>query len=290
MKKTIEWRAWARTWILGLLGIACVSMTSAQTPLVWYKMNEGTGTLVGDSGSGTALNATMSGTATWTTSTPSGSGSAVSIVDNATDANFISTASVAGTKLDGLTKFTITLWVNLQALPASGDRLLSTLTASPYKGFDFNLQSVSGYTFSPTLMVDGVTGSAVGTPSTSVTADHSWVFLSVSYDGSLSGSNTTFYSGTTSGSLLNLGIASITSGAVDTGASALQIGNTTASPSDRTMSALYDDVRIYSGVLTSTEIDAIRMDAVPEPSAALLATLALACFVLGKLRPRRQSL
>ncbi len=290
MKKSIKWRAWARTGVLGLLGMACVSVASAQTPLVWYKMNEGTGTLVADSGSGAALNATMSGTATWTNSTPSGTGSAVSIVDNTTDANFVSTGSVAGTKLDGLTKFTITLWVNLQSLPASGDRLLSTLSVIPYKGFDFNLQNVSGYSFAPTLMVDGVTGSAVGAPSTSVTSDHSWVFLSVSYDGSLSGGNTTFYSGAASGSLLTLGTASITSGAVDTGAGSLQIGNTTASASDRTMSALYDDVRIYSEVLTSTEIDAIRMDAVPEPSAALLAVFGLACFVLLKLRPRCQSL
>lgn len=283
----MAWHLLVKAMGLVLLGITTVSVASAQTPLVWYKLNEGTGTTVLDSGSGTALNATLSGTATWTTSTPSGSGAALSIVDNATDANFASSGSVTGTKIDALTKFTITMWVNLQAVPTAGDRLLSTLSLSTYKGFDFNIQSVSSYTFTPTLLVDGVTGGAVGASATAVTSDHSWLFLSVSYDGSLGSSNTTFYSGATSGSLVNLGTASISSGAVDSSTGSLQVGNTTASTTDRTDTALFDDIRIYGSVLTSTEIDAIRMDAVPEPSTALLASLALAGFALRKLRARR---
>ena len=295
MKKTMEWRLSARTLVLGLLGIACVSVASAQTPLVWYKMNEGSGTLVGDSGSGTALNATMSGTATWTTSTPSGTGSAVSIVDNATDANFISTGAVTGTKVDALSQFTITLWVNLQALPTAGDRLISTLNVGATKGFDLNIQNptsgtLSAANFCPTLMVDGYAAPAVGAPSNNVSAANTWLFLAVTYDGLSSSGNVKFYSGNTSGALISLGTTSITSGAVDSTTGALQIGNTSASSGDRTPSALFDDVRIYGGVLTSTDIDTIRMDAVPEPSTALLAALGLAGFGLLKLRSRRQLL
>lgn len=272
--------------VLSLLGMSVIGVASAQTPLVWYKLNEGTGTTVLDSGSGTALNATLGGTTTWTNSTPSGSGTALSLTDDGTDANFLSSGAVTGTKIDALTKFTLTMWVNLQAVPTAGDRLISTLSLTSFKGFDFNMQSVSSYTFTPTLLVDGVTGGSVGASATAVTSDHSWLFLSVSYDGSLGSSNTTFYSGAMTGSLVNLGTSSISSGAVDTSTGSLQVGNTTASTTDRTDTALFDDIRIYGSVLTSTEIDAIRMESVPEPSTALLASLALAGFALRKLRAR----
>lgn len=264
---------------------------SAQTPLLWYKMDDGSGTTVTDSGSGTALNGTLTGTATWSSNTPSGTGSGVSLTSDGTDANAITTGSVANTKIDKLTQFTLTLWVNLQAAPAVADRFVSILELNTAKGFDLEIQAPSSGTlsagnFRPTLLVDGFGGV---TASANTGADNQWLFLAVTYDGSLTSGNVKFYTGNQAAVVAQLGATqTLNSGQVDSSTGLFQVGNTSASSSDRTASSLFDDVRIYGSVLTSSDLESIRMESVPEPSVLSLTLVAMIGGACLRRRLRRQ--
>lgn len=274
----------------GCLLFAALSVeSSAQTLLVRYTFDEGSGTSVADSGTGVSSVGTLGGNATWSTNTPGGTGSSLGFTKNGTDANFV-TASAA--EVDGLGSFTITLWLNVQGAISNGDRLVSTLSAATFKGFDFNLQSVTGSgastTFNPALLVDGNTGPSAFVGTASINANSQWVFLAVTYDGTKTSNNVAFYTGSVSSSSLQLGIlGTINMGAVDATTGALQIANTSASASDRTPTALFDDVRIYGGVADAAFIEGVRISAVPEPASFAGVAGAATLLAVGFARRRR---
>ena len=286
---------------LPFLALACVSALSvtlnAQTLLVHYDLNEGSGTTAADSTTGTASNGTLGGNATWSTSTPGGSGASLSLTKNATDANFVSTGA---SEVDALASFTITLWFNAQGTITAGDRLLSTLSAGTFKGFDFNLQAltstatdISGSGFRLGLLVDGTSGGSAlfSSAGTSVNANNQWVFLAVTYDGTATSNNVSFYTGTSGSAVTQLGIVgTLNMGAVDSTTGSLQVGNTTATTGDRTPSGLFDDVRIYNGVASSAFLNDVRLEnlsGIPEPSTYAAIAGALALVATGFARRRK---
>jgi len=269
--------------------ICCfVSASTAQTLLVHYDLEEGTGSTATDSGTGTDSNGTLGGNATWSTNTPSGDGSSLSLSKNGTDSNFVSASS---SEVDALSSFTITLWLNIQGNINVGDRLVSTLSSETFKGFDFNIQAltsgssdISASGFRLGLLVDGVSGGSalVSSAGTSVNADSQWAFLAVTYDGTRTSNNVAFYTGTTTATVSQLGLVdSLNMGTVDSTTGNLQIGNTSATTSDRTPSALFDDVRIYSGAASSAFLEDVRVDnlaSIPEPATS---TMILGSFILA---------
>lgn len=286
---------------LPLLALACVSALGvtldAQTLLVHYDLNEGSGTTATDSTTGTASDGTLGGNATWSTNTPDGSGSSLSLTKNATDANFVSAGS---SEVNALTSFTITLWFNAQGTVTAGDRLLSTLSSGTFKGFDLNLQAltstatnISASGFRLGLLVDGTSGGSAlfSSAGTSVNASNQWVFLAVSYDGTKTTDNVSFYTGTSGSAVTQLGVVgTLNMGAVDSTTGSLQIGNTTATTGDRTPTGLFDDVRVYSGVASSGFLNDVRLDnlsSVPEPSTCAAVAGALALVATGILRRRK---
>lgn len=273
------------------LALGLASAASAQTLLVRYDFDEGTGTTAADSGTGVASNGTFGGNATWSSNTPDGSGSSLSLAKNATDANHVTASSA---EVNSLSSFTITLWINAQGTITAGDRLVSTLSSGTFKGFDLNLQAltstatdISASGFRLGLLVDGTSGGSAlfSSAGTSINANNQWVFVAVSYDGTKTSDNVTFYTGAVSSAVGQLGIVgTLNMGAVDGTTGSLQIGNTSATTGDRTPSSLFDDVRIYSGVATSSFLNDVRLQNlsnIPEPSTwgalagALSASLAI---------------
>lgn len=239
-----------------------------------------------DTGTGTPAPLTAIGTNSFVTNTPSGTGAAYS---NGAGADaYLTTGTLAnpdtGTdpaKTDGLTQFTVTLWVNLQATPTINDRLISDWNTGLTEGFDLRINTASTTSYQLGAVVDNNTAFS----STNVVpGGNGWAFIAFTYDGNQPSANALLYTGTTSSSASALGTAlTINSGPMANNTNDLQIGGTAASASDRSPSALFDDVRIYDSVLTLAELEQIRLANIPEPAVAALSLVG----ALGFLRRRR---
>lgn len=226
---------------------------------------------------------------------PSGTGSVFNTGNGVN--NYLTTATAGdpdgaigdADKLDNLQAFTLTLWVNLQAVTLN-DRFISKggapVTPNTIDGFDFYMGSSvsSASSFGLTLSVDGTSVNSIVTG-----AANQWVFFAVTYDGSLTSNNVMFYRGTTAVTAAQLGttLTILNEGAVGDNALPFQVANTTQSGLDRTPTGLFDDIRVYSGVGDAAFIESVRLANVPEPSAAtaLLGGTAL----LGLIRRRQVS-
>lgn len=269
------------------------SLAVAQTPLVHYTFDEGSGTIAANSGSlgsGSDLTLNFSNDRiAWTTATPGGLGSALQFTGGFATGYAAGNAAGLNTNLQA---FTITMWVNVTDVGSltNGDRLLGVWNNNA--GFDlrFNNVNTAAGTATLALLVDGADRNSTS----SIAVNNGWAFVAVSYDGSQTASNVAFYNGGAgiNASASQLGsLGTLNRGQVDTlsaTAGMLQIGSSqSAGSNDRTPPAIFDDVRIYSGVLDATQIEAVRLAAIPEPSsaAAFLAGASLAGAVW--LRRRR---
>jgi len=233
-----------------------------------------------DTGTGTAANGNLSSGSSYTTSTPGGSGYAF---NTGSGVNTYLTTGANDTggdanKLDSLSTFTISGWLNLQADPTAGstpDRLVSKWASTPSAaGYELTVgNATTGTTtagnFTLRLQIQGNT--VVSTVSTG--ADHSWLFFAVTYN-SVTGM-VNFYVGDTASTVTTLGSSLYIAGGVTSDNTApLQVGGTAATASDRTPSGYFDDIRIYNTVLNAGELESVRAANVPE--AATLGMLAVA--------------
>lgn len=268
--------------------VACLFAASldAQTLLSHYTL-DGNGTDTGTVG----VNGTPTGSAAY-----GASGSGVGIFDQALSSpggtNDYFTAATADNAAFALDAITIALWVKIDSTTSSQiDRLVSNVTGS--SGFDF--------TISKTTAGAGAGGADLfefsfgfNGPSTRVTSADSqyvsdkWLFLAVTYDSANAADNVKFYSGSeTTNVLLNDTLTSFTTGSIAISSSALEIGGTPASTGDRSPTALFNDVRIYSGALTLSELETLRADVVPVPEPSQYALL-FGAASLGAIALRRR--
>ena len=235
----------------------------AGTRLLHYSFDEGSGTVTEDvSGSAPEAPGQLMGNAGWTEATPRASGHALNI-SSGESGDYVDSGPVE--KLAGLTQFTVTLWINLQGAPNSLDRILSTSEQGSFGGFDLHIVkplngNLAPSNFSLGLAVNGNVDSAVTVASEGMNADMSWVFVAVTYDGTLEADNVNFYAGSSSkpSYLLDSRSRSISSGPVSQSIGSLRIGSTGASRQDRTPPAYIDEVQIFEGVLSLSQIDVIR--------------------------------
>lgn len=254
----------------------------AQTLLSHYKL-DGNGTDFGT----LAVNGATSGAATFT-NTGAGVGvfdEALRVGTGATD-HFI--APTANNPAYALSAITIALWVNVDTAAANNDRLVSTLTAS--NGFDLYMGSYTAGggaggadLFSLTFVVNGTSGGVSSTSATYVS--DKWLFLAVTYNGS----SALFYSGDLTTSATLKGTLAYAGGSIVASSANLEIGGTPATPNDRTPTALFNDVRIYNGALTVSQLEAVRLAAIPEPSQTVLGAGLLAFVVCARYSRRRCS-
>lgn len=253
---------------LGVSLAGTTSVNAAPIPLLHYTFDEASGPAL-DSGSGDAANGTFSGSATRTTDTPGAlPGRALSIAGGTTD--YVTSGDA--NKLDQLQQFTLTTWINLRGGPAQFDRLLSDHDATG--GWDLFIENPSGGgglsagSFALSLTVDTGTGAN----SANLSADNEWLFIAVTYDGTLTENNVRFYAGDVSTGVATAGDPkTMNKGTTDANNADFRIGATARTASDRTPVADFDDVRVYGDVLTPAELESIRLANVPEPTSALMA-------------------
>jgi hypothetical protein len=203
-------------------------------------------------------------------------------------------------KLDGLTAFTLTAWVNLQDLPAGNLRILAKQAATTFEGFSWNFSdprpdagSRTAASFGLRLFVGGTAAFAFDPVPTglSIDADNKWAFVAVSYDGNSFVDNTNYYVGSVDTPAALASTTSIAAGPTAPSTARFGVGFTDAAPAADTAPPGYlDDVRVYDGVLNEAELEQVRRaNLIPEPSSAALMAMAIcgAGWLARRGRPAR---
>lgn len=268
-----------------LLLVAASCVPSAQASLLLhYQMDEGTGKAVADTGTGTAANGTFVGTGSgWTTDTPSGAGFAYSVNDDA-GSSYITGGTIG--KVQGLGDFTISFWTKLSDISANTDRIFSTRGAGGTGNGFLDIIAASTDETNMTLRLefgDGV--GASGIASSSVFNATEWVFVAVVRDAATG--TVQFYIGDTDPTA-PLGLAGTTAGqtkstSINQNSGEFRLGGTASTSSNRTPDGYFSDFRIYDEMLSGVDLNAIRVDAIPEPATtALLGVAALGLVFLRK--------
>lgn len=266
---------------------AALSLTavvaSAQTPLSHYTLN-GNGNDLGSLDKDGAPNG--AGAATYVNEAIGKFSQSLSVGSGTQDYFVAPTGGAYG----ALNALTITLWVNI-ASAQNDDRLVSNLTKSN-TGFDFSLKGYKSGdsgdpdTFRVAFNYNGTSNARESTSSTYVTGE--WLFLAVTFDGA--SRTALFYGGNESSfDFIDSGVLDAAKGSsIASSTAGLEIGGTPASDADRTPNALFNDVRIYGEVLSQSQLNDIRLAAIPEPStyAMIFGVLALG-FVVVRKRLRR---
>ena len=239
-----------------------------------------------DLGTGTPAPGAFVGGATRTGDTPGGFSLGALDLLTAGGGTFVDAGDVD--KLDGLTGFTLTGWINLQDIPAGNLRIISKQGASTFEGFSWNFSDPrpevgarTAASFGLRLFVGGTTGFAFDPVPTglSIDADRKWAFVAVTYDGNSFSDNTNYYVGSVDTPALLASTTSIGAGPTAPSTARFGAGFTDAAPTADTAPPGYlDDLRVYDGVLNADEIEQVRLgNVVPEPSTTTL------CATVGAL-------
>ncbi len=268
-----------------------LSTASAQTLLLRYTFDESSGDAVNHGSAGGS--GVFTGGATRTSSTPSGSGFAADISGSG---QYVAGGNLSA--LDGLSSFTLTGWMNLQANPAHGARIMTKQEAwdgASSPGFSFAINNptagtISSSNFQLNLALGGEGGFSFNTSGANLDAANQWVFVAVTYDGTAATNNVTFYHGSQTNGAALLGTSG-SSAAGTTLATSVEfmVGSTGASAGAASPPAWYDDIRVYSGVLNQAQLEDVRLAAIPEPStyAAIFGGLALLGAFVYRRRVRK---
>jgi hypothetical protein len=281
--------------VLALL-FSFFSLAASAAPLLHYNFDEGTGTAAADSGTGAPAPGTLVG-ATWTTNTPQGYSAAAVDSSGASAGNLKYVTGGDVDKIDGLSQFTLTAWLNLQATPSGNRRILAKQDGGAFDGFSWNISDPgngaarSASAFGMRLFVGGSTAFAFdpipSSPSFVVDADNKWAFVAVTYDGTLTSNNTNYYAGSEDGTVSLLATTTVNGGTVNPTSVAFNVGHTDAAPASNTSLPGYvDDARVYGSVLTLAELELVRRENVPEPASFVAACLGLMGFCLVVRRAR----
>lgn len=249
---------------------------TGQDLLVRYTFDEGSGDAL-DTGAPPPANGTLGADTTRTTNTPGGASPfAVDLTAEGLD-NFVNGGDAA--KVDTLESFTLTTWLYLEGLNTdqAGDtsgnvRLLSKQGGPPFfDGFSWNLNDPNMGVreidnFRLGLFIGGVDTFAFAFSSEDTGAGNSWAFLAATYDANAA-DNIAFFSGDETTPTAPLGVpAPAAAGAVasTSGSANFGVGFTDADPTfDFAADGFQDDVRVYSGVLTLEQLEAVRLENLP---------------------------
>ncbi len=277
-----------RPTLLGLfVALSCWSQPAAAGPLLLrYSFDEAnSGNLVAmDSGMAPPAPGALLGGATRTGNTPGGF-SAGALDLTATGAGTYVDGSDAD-KLDSLSSFTLSAWINLRDVPVGNLRIMSKQGGGTFPGFSWNISDPpegaaerTAANFGLRLFVGGDTAFAFDLAPTAlkIDADNKWAFIAVSYDGAGSADNVNYYVGSPAAAAALASTTTVVAGAVSANTARFGVGFTDAAPAADTAPPAYlDDIRVYSGVLTPAELEAARLaNVIPEPSSIGLAAAGL---------------
>lgn len=240
-------------------GTTAPSTGSSTTDLTLYNSSGTATNLHGAAGSGVSG---MAGDLAFDNSASTGMGSA------GTGGRAQTATTVAA--VNTLKSFTITGWFKTADVsPISGNAILVNNQSGASDGFRV-YGSASGVL---ALNVNGIGVTSTGT--TAYAPTQSWVFFAVTYDGTSSLNNVKFYvGGTSSATLLNV-TRTLDQGTTANNTSGLSIGNILGT-NVRPFDGQIDNINIYGsqadsyGVLNLSQIEAIRLSSIPEPTALTL--------------------
>lgn len=259
-----------------VLVLCCHYLISASVPaqelLIRYTFDEGSG-VARDTGSGVASDGILGPDATRIDDTPGDASPFALDLRAPGDTVFINGGD--SVEVDTLESFTLTTWLYLEGLNAdqggSGNvRLLAKQGPAPdFNGFSWNLNGPNfgergPDNFRTGLFIGGEEGFNFTFAAEDAFADE-WAFLAVTYDGTLLDENVGFYFGNeeTEVYLLDDFFEDLPSGPVAStaGEADFGIGFTAAAPGvDFAAVGFQDDVRVYSGVLTLEQLEAVRLE------------------------------
>ena len=233
--------------ILYTLGVSLLVAGGAQAALVFQMdFNDAAGNQSLTDRSTTGVSGSFTGGSAYSTDVASvnSGGYSGSFDGSSGAANFGNIAA-----LDGLSQFTMTAWIRSSTSdtggPSNSGRVVSRRSGNNgvelyYHDTDDELELVPN-------------GSPVANGGGSI-AGQQWTWVAVTYDGTQTTNNVTFYTG--DGTTLSTGdIVSNANGVLNTITSDLLIGNTTGD--NRTFSGLIDNVRIYNTVEDAASLQSI---------------------------------
>jgi hypothetical protein len=241
-----------------------LAIPTARADLVLrYTFDESSGPAL-DSGAAPATNGTFTGLATRVANTPGATGYALNLNFSGVG-NYLTCGNPD--KLNNLSNLTLVTWINLQGNPVLNDRLIDKLSTTGGFGWVINNTTANSVQFR--FLANATTGpSAISTANVNLT--NRWVFLALTYDSTVTSNNVRYYSGTTASAVAQLGNAlNFNQGIITNTANDFRVGSTPASASDRTPPAWYDDVRVYNTVLSQTDLESVRLEALQNAPAQI---------------------
>jgi regulation of enolase protein 1 (concanavalin A-like superfamily) len=243
------------TWVLGAIlgwGMSAAPATAA-TLVGFWNLNEGTGISAADT-SGSGNNGTLINSPTWI------AGQSGNALNFASGGHGYVSASGAETLADLYTHgMTVAAWIKPRSGGGgNGGRIIDKDNNNG--GWYFSMNGATGVK----LAIDTFSTSSPSRPSTSSIKLNVWQHVAATWDGSTSGSNIHIYIN----GVLADGTAANGAGTVESDADTpFAIGNRsvdTARPFDGGI----DEVRVYTGVLTAAEIQALASGTTPPPPPA----------------------
>jgi alpha-tubulin suppressor-like RCC1 family protein len=208
----------------------------------WWKLDDGAGTSAADS-SGAGNTGTLVNTPTWTTS---GMNNGALTFNGTTQ--WVNVPEAASLQLSG--SWTVSAWVNLSALPTSGNTEAFVVKTGYYSDINYAIGvSNGGYGCAGVAWVgwyqvypDGWSGAACYQPSAITTG--TWYHVAATWDGT----TVTLY-------VNGAQVAQSVTGTVPaTGAGYMSIGQDYYGNSGAFTSGTIDDVRVYNRALTATDV------------------------------------
>jgi len=240
---------------------ASMTVTNA-VPVVALRLNENTGISTANNGSAGGSLALTSTVPAWTTNVPSTVGGASAVDFGTTTGNYAVESAAALPSLGGLSKFTITGWVNCKnSTEGSGGNRIVTWINNGGDGVDLVYRSDGSLQMGVDEWPDSspARSSAAKIPTSSTAAAANWRFFAVSYDSTLASAQVKFYFGTTSANAtLDSSPTYSGRGAVNTAIGRLALGHfnsaTRAGATDRMFRGVIDNVKIYNDALSLGQI------------------------------------
>jgi len=251
---------------------------AAADPVLRYTFDEsasGSGTAA-DGGATPLAPGSFHGQATRTDSTPGGA--SLGALDlTAAGTNYVSAGDAD--KIDSANALTVTLWLNLRDVPHDNDRLVGDwdggIPPAGSKGFawtigrqvDWSLPTADNFGLMYwSYSSDGTSAGGSATTMFGFSADQEWAFLVLTIDAS---GMVRMYQGDESLGVVNRGSQQYPTGPRPN-PSAFRIGGLGAYGADDTPAAWIDDVRVYNRILTTAEMDAVRLQGIDEVAGGVL--------------------